>query len=224
MIINKCYLKDIRDYEDRTGKNILDLFKEVSILNVIEIIQAIKPSITENESIAFIDSYFNAGGSLYDLMLELRNVILGYEIDDDGTKDKNEGKNVENIEEYKTMTDFYMNLCQQLMALGVSYSEFWKLTTKEMYQVFNTIQIKNVTEFNNDMTKGHLIAGMIASGVWGKLPEKAPYISLEDLKDPDEIIKTPYGEMTRAEWYDYQAMLELDKDINIRAKFENKEA
>lgn len=208
MIINKCYLKDIRDYEDRTGTNILSLFENFSITNLIEIMCAMKPELDVDSCIAIIDNHFSNGGSIDELFIELRNVLVGYEIVGDGTKENDENSNVENIENYKTLTDFYIHLSMQLMALGISYSEFWSLTTKEMYQVFGAIQQKSILEFNKQMQGYHILAGLIGGGVWGKLPKEAPYIDINDMKDPEEIINTPYGEMSRA---DYKAMLELLK-------------
>lgn len=208
MIINKCYLKDIRDYEDKTGKNILSLFENYSILNLIEIMQAMKPELTEENCIAIIDNHFNNGGSIDEIFLELRNVLVGYEIIGDGTKDSDEGQPVENIENYKTLTDFYIHLSMQLMALGINYSEFWSITTKEMYQIFNAIQQKSVMDFNKNMQEYHIFASLIAGAIWGKPAKEAPHIDINDLKDNEEIIDTPYGEMSRA---DYKVLLEMMK-------------
>lgn len=215
MIINKCYLKDIRDYEDRSGKNILSLFEKFSITNLIEIIHAMKPDIQEDECIALIDNYFISGGSIEELFLELRNILVGYEIVGDGSSSTEENNNVEDITEYKTLTDFYIHLSMQLMSLGVSYSEFWSLTTKEMYQVFNSIQQKTVMDFNKNMQEYHILAGLIGGAVWGKPAKEAPHIDINDLKDPEEIINTPYGEMSRADYKILLEMLKLDNKVGV---------
>ena len=215
MIINKCYLKDIRDYEDKTGKNILSLFENYSISNLLEIMQAMKPELTEDDCIAIIDNHFSNGGSIDEIFLELRNVLVGYEIIGDGTKDSDEKQPVENIENYKTLTDFYIHLSMQLMALGISYSEFWSLTTKEMYQVFNAIQQKSILEFNKQMQGYHILAGLIGGGVWGKLPKEAPHIDINELRDPEEIINTPYGEMSRADYKVLLEMMKLDAKVGV---------
>ena len=215
MIINKCYLKDIRDYEDKTGKNILSLFENYSISNLLEIMQAMKPELTEEDCIVIIDNHFSNGGSIDEIFLELRNVLVGYEIIGDGTKDSDEKQPVENIENYKTLTDFYIHLSMQLMALGISYSEFWSLTTKEMYQVFNAIQQKTVIDFNNKMQEYNIMAGLVASAVYGNPVKDVPHIDIDDLKDPEEIINTPYGEMSRADYKVLLEMMKLDAKVGV---------
>lgn len=215
MIINKCYLKDIRDYEDRTGKNILSLFENYGVTNLIEIMQAMKPDLDEESCIAIIDNHFNEGGSIEELFIELRNVLVGYEINGDGLDSKDKNTSVENIEDYKTLTDFYTHLSMQLMALGVSYSEFWSFTTKEMYQVFNAIQQKSVIEFNQKMVEYDILARMTAGANWGKPVDEVPHIDLDNLKDPEEEIDTPYGVMTRADYKVLLEMLKLDAKTGL---------
>lgn len=212
MIINECYLKDIRNYEYKSGKNILSLFEKFSITNLIEIMQAMKPDLTEGDCLLVIDNHFNNGGSIEELFIELRNVLVGYEIIDDGTS---KNANTEDITEYKTLTDFYTHLCMQLMSLGISYSEFWSLTTKEMYQVFNAIQQKTVIDFNNKMQEYNIMAGLVASAVCGNPVKDVPHIDIDDLKDPEEIINTPYGEMSRADYKVLLEMLKLDKQVGL---------
>lgn len=216
MIINKCYLKDIRDYEDRTNKNILSLFESYKLQNLLEIMQAMKPELNDEACIAIIDNHFSNGGSVEELFIELRNVLVGYEIIGDGTSSNDdENSNVEDITNYRTLTDFYIHLSMQLMSLGVSYSEFWSLTTKEMYQVFNAIQQKSVMDFNKNMQEYNILASLIAGAVWGKPAKEAPHIDLNELKDPEEIINTPYGEMSRADYKVLIEMLKLDKAVGL---------
>ena len=146
-----------------------------------------------------------------DLYLELRNVLLGYTVNkcdiDEEEKEDNTGT-FEDVKQYRFLSDFYMHLCMQLMSLGMSYSEFWSLTTYDMYKAFEAIQQKMVYDYNRHMQGYHMLAGLIGGGVWGKLPKEAPQINMEDLHDPDEEIDTPLGRMTRE---DYKSAVALQK-------------
>lgn len=204
MLASKCYLKDIREWEEKHQINLLSLFEKVSINNLIGILQVFYKDATDEQFCEMLDNYFiNEGHSIDEAFIELRNALLGYKETDKDVNNQEENDvtgSYEDVTQYKFLTDFYMHLGMQLMSMGVTYSEFWSLTTAEMYQVFNAIQQKSIMDFNKNMNEYHILAGLIGAGVWGKLPKDAPHINIEDLQDPDEIINTPLGEMTRADY------------------------
>lgn len=207
MLVNKCYLKDIRDFEDKHKINILTLFEKVSFINLMQILSIFYKDLPEEELYKIIDEYLE-DHSLNDFFIELRNTLLGYDVDEDTKKRENSDietirGSYEDITSYKYLSDFYMHLCMQLMSLGMSYSEFWSLTTKEMYQAFEAIRQKMVMDYNRDMQVAHTQAALIGGAVWGKLAKEAPHIDMESLRDPDEMIDTEAGPMTREEykWY-----------------------
>lgn len=213
MLINKCYLKDIREYEERTGKNILRLFDKISISNMVTIIGIFNGNLSEDEIYIEIDKYLE-NNSIIDLYDELRNELLGYKYQKSSNTDNNDNStdNSEDITSYKFLTDFYMKLCMQLMALGITYSEFWTFSTGEMYQVFYGIQQKMVLDYNTSMQIAYNQAALIGSAVWGKLPSSAPRIesNRQDDFDDDEMIDTPMGQMTRGDYNLYMALEKQD--------------
>jgi hypothetical protein len=211
MLVNKCYLKDIRDFEDEQHINVLSLFEKLSVENLVLILSILYRNKKVEELYDEIDKYIDEGHSLNDLFIELRNVVLGYDVEEAEKKQKNIDANeiagtYEDITSYKTLTEFYTHLCMQLMSLGMSYSEFWSLTTREMYQTFEAIQQKMVMDYNREMQIWHNGAAMIGGAVWGKLPDKAPSIDIEELRNPDELIDTEEGQMTREEYRIYKKL------------------
>ena len=211
MLVNKCYLKDIREYEDKHQINVLSLFERVTFSNLLQILSIFYKDMEEEELCQIIDEYLREGHSLSDLFNELRNVLVGYDIEKEEKKVHDEDmKDVagtfEDITSYKYLSDFYMHLCMQLMSLGMSYSEFWSLTTKEMYQAFEAIQQKMVMDYNREMQVAHTQAALIGGAVWGKLSKEAPHIDIEDLRDQDELIETDAGLMTREEYKLYKEL------------------
>ena len=208
MLIGKCYLKDIKEYEEKHRVNILTLFNNISVKNMKELLSIIYRTDDEDLLYNVMDEYIDEGHGVFDLMTEIKNIILGY--DENKVKSLNEEQQkeikdtYEDVTSYEYLSDFYMHLCMQLMSLGMSYSEFWSLTTKEMYQAFEAIQQKIVMDYNRHMQEYHTLAGLISSGVWGKLPEYAPHIDIDDTKDPNEIIQTEAGPMTRENYKLYK--------------------
>lgn len=211
MLVNKCYLKDIRDFEDEQHINVLSLFEKLSVENLVLILSILYRNKETDELYEIIDKYIDEGHSLNDLFIELRNIVLGYDVEEAEKKQRNIDANeiagtYEDITSYKTLTEFYTHLCMQLMSLGMSYSEFWSLTTREMYQTFEAIQQKMVMDYNREMQIWHNGAAMIGGAVWGKLPDKAPSIDIEELRNPDELIDTEEGQMTREEYRIYKKL------------------
>jgi len=224
-MVNKCYLKDIKDFEERTNINVLSLFENFSMSNLILIFSIFYKDMQEKEICEIIDSLFSEGYTIEKIFIEIRDILLGYKVEDNeiDEEDNIEKPDItgsfEDIRQYKFLSDFYMHLCMQLMSLGMSYSEFWSLTTRDMYKAFDAIQQKMVFDYNRQMQLAHSQAAMIGGAVWGKLDKKAPQIDIEELHNPDEIIDTPLGEMTRE---DYKNAVALQKVFAANdAKYSN---
>ena len=69
------------------------------------------------------------------------------------------------ITSYNSLTDLYTQFGMELMSVGLSYSEFWDMNTKEMYRVFNSICIKIQNETNRELSNYHTIAEMVGGAV-----------------------------------------------------------
>lgn len=215
MLVYQCYLKDIKEYEQRTRKNILRLFDNLSVSNMVEIISIFFKGMTEEEACLLIDDYMMQNNKgIWDVFNELRDALLGYSYLEDKKdredKEAEENKSnllyegsAEDIKTYNFLSDYYMHLCMQMMSLGVTYTEFWSFTTKEMYIVFKGLEQKTKLEFNKQMQIAYLSAGLNAGAMLGKLPDEAPQMELgrsDGKKEEDIIINHPkYGEISRAD-------------------------
>ena len=210
MLVNKCYLKDIRDFEEEQKINVLRLFENISISSIKMLLSIIYRNISDEEKYRIIDEYLQSGKGLVDMVEELRNIILGYDVD----KYKNreipdeleEISSLEDVTQYEYLHDFYIHLCMQLMHLGMTYNEFWSLTTKEMYQTYDAMKQKMIMDYNKDMREYHMLANMIAGAVWNKGLKEPPQIDIEEVLDQSEEINTPYGRMTREDYKNFMAM------------------
>lgn len=192
MLVNKCYLRDIRDFEESTNMNILDLFNCLSFNNLATLIRIFNKGVSEDDAYRMIDNYLEyEKKSPIDAFNEIKEALFGYKIDIEVEDDKC----CEDVTKYNFLSDFYMHLCMQLMSLGISYSEFWSLTTKEMYQVFNAIQRKIINDFNREMQMAYISAGLTGGAIWGKLPNEVPKIDADGLGGGQYIDHPKYGKI-----------------------------
>ena len=174
MLVTKYYLSDIRDYEDTTGNSVLGLFQEISVSNLITLVMLGNRSVTEKQASTLIDVYLQEH-SIIEAYEQVKEKLLGkIDIDDE---------NSINLKEYKSLTDIYTNMCMEIMALGVSYSEFWSMTTTDMYRVFDSIIIKIQNEINQQLAIGHRNAMMTGAAVWGKLEADPPSVDFGEKRD-----------------------------------------
>lgn len=202
-------MRDVRLYEENNNINILKLFESISVENIITCLKLFN-HIDENEACDLLDKYMESDGIGY-VYNALINAFMGYDYTED-KKDKND-KNDEDddsvdLNKFNYMYEYYDKLCMQLMALGLSYSEFWNLSTREVYSTSKALQQKIVIDYNMASRLQYQQACLTASAFVGKLPKEAPHISMDSVRRDDEIINTEYGEMT---YRDYKSVLALKK-------------
>lgn len=215
---NKVYVKDIRDWEDTHHINILRLFDKIGADNVISIITVINKCDYEIAS-DILDNLL-VEHDIVEIYNELRNVLLGYDYSEtfknkESTDDEDIVNNIyDDVSKYKYLSEYYMHVCMQLMSLGLSYTEFWSLCTKEIYQVFSAINQKQLLDYNKQIQINYATAALIGGAVWGKLPKQAPTLKMSDIVDEDTIIDTEFGEMTLGEYKSARALFNLGGGID----------
>jgi len=209
MLVTKYYLSDIRDYEDTTGKSVLGLFQEISVSNLITLVMLGNRSVTEKQASTLLDVYLQEH-SILEAYEQVKEKLLGkIDIDDENSID---------LKEYKSLTDIYTNMCMEIMALGVSYSEFWSMTTTDMYRVFDSIIIKVQNEINQQLAIGHRNAMMTGAAVWGKLEADPPSVDFGEKRDvPDVVYVEGYGELDKQS---YNNLIALKSRRGIKRKGE----
>ena len=209
MLIKRCYLKDIREYEDNTGQNILRLFDGFCISKLIKVMQIFIKGIDDKTACEMIDDYMESENKgIIEVYNEIRNALLGYDYlkesdEDDKSNIEDLKGSPEDVNTYDLLSDYYAHLCTQMMSLGLTYTEFWSFTTKEMYAVFRGLEQKSKIDFNKQMQINYISSGMFAGAVWGKMPDEAPHMELgrtDGKREEDIIINHPkYGEISRAD-------------------------
>lgn len=120
--------------------------------------------------------------------MEIKNCLIGVGPNDD-VKDSTDTIDISN---YKSLTDLYIYFCMQMLSVGLSYSEFWAMNTKEMYKVFDSLNIKMCNDTNRQLQNSYNLAALVGSAVWGKLPKQVPHVDPPDpngadLDDADAI-------------------------------------
>lgn len=187
MLIKAFNLIDIKKYEIETGDNILEYFNNFSILNMLNLISLGNNNCDLSKASDILDSYLKENKTILDAILEIKKNLIG--IGDNEDIDIDEEDTV-NIKDYNSLTDLYISYSMQLMSVGLTYNEFWSMNTKEMYKVFNSIQIKLQNETNRELSNYHTLAAMVGSAVWGKLQRDAPKIDIvkhnREVDDMDE--------------------------------------
>ena len=189
MLVKNFYLKDIKKYEDETGKNILSFFDDIKFSNMIDLIRLGNGNCSEEQACDMLDKYLaNESNSIVSAMLDIKECLLG--IGDNNNNDVPDEDKID-ITSYNSLTDLYTHFNMQLMSVGLSYSEFWAMNTKEMYSVFNSICIKIQNETNRELSNYHTLAAMIGGAVWGKLQKDAPKVNMMPInrdKDVDDDV------------------------------------
>lgn len=208
------YIKSIKEYEHIHNKNILELFSSISINNMIELFNAFYQW-DEEKACEFLDESFEKGVGIYEIYLELKNALLGYtDINNESSKEADEeDAERDDLTQYKFLSDWYLKVGTQLMSMGLTYTEFWNLSTAEMYTVYEAFQNKFINEFNRQMEIEYIAASMQAAAVWGKPLHEAPKITL---KKPEEtIISTEkYGDLSLDVYKSVKALEKLGGGIS----------
>lgn len=189
MLIKHFYLKDIKKYEDETGNNILNFFNDIRFSYIIDLVRLGNNYCSEEQACNILDEYLeNESNSIVSAMLEIKESLIG--IGDNNDNDVDDNDKID-ITSYNSLTDLYTQFGMELMSVGLSYSEFWDMNTKEMYRVFNSICIKIQNETNRELSNYHTLAAMVGGAVWGKLQKDAPKVDMRTInkdKDVDDDI------------------------------------
>ena len=189
MLIKHFYLKDIKKYEDETGNNILNFFNDIRFSYIIDLVRLGNNYCSEEQACNILDEYLeNESNSIVSAMLEIKESLIG--IGDNNDNDVDDNDKID-ITSYNSLTDLYTQFGMELMSVGLSYSEFWDMNTKEMYRVFNSICIKIQNETNRELSNYHTLAAMVGGAVSGKLQKDAPKVDMRPInkdKDVDDDI------------------------------------
>ena len=177
MYFKKFYLKTLVDFEDSTGMSLLTLLSSASMVSCCTFLQLGNPELSEEESCDLYIYYIkNNPDARIEMMKEAREKILGVKQED---KEKYNSSDRVELNSMSTLSDLLRKYCSQLMSLGLSYSEFWSMTTDDLYNCFNIFQTRRRNDINQSLWDSYQLALMIAGSVWGKPPKKVPQLKDE---------------------------------------------
>lgn len=189
MLIRNFNLIDIKNYENETGNNILSFFNDIKFSNLIDLIKLGNGGCDDETASMILENYLaNEDKTLLDAMLEIKETLLG--VGDNNDSDVPDEDKID-ITKCNSLTDLYINFNMQLMSVGLNYSEFWSMNTKEMYRVFSSILIKMQNDTNRELSNYHTLAAMVGGAVWGKLQKEPPKVRMNhenDNKDVDDNV------------------------------------
>ena len=202
MLVDKYYVKDIKEFEELTGKSVISILKEQDFDGLVDLIRLGMPSKpTKDKCYDILDQYLLQGHDLLEVFEEVRQCLFGDQMTEEEQEDGI------NLEEFEYLTDAYNKMCFDIMSVGISYNEFWSFSTRDMYDAFNSCAQKIENDINRQLSLAYNSAALIGASVWGKLPKKVPQVDLVD--HSNEIVQTEYGEMTRGEYNELVKMQAL---------------
>lgn len=208
MLVKQFFIKDLKNYEVNTGNSVIKLFNEFDIHNLLVLISLGNGGCGEEAASTILDNYLmqSEDNSLITALQDIRKCLLGENSTD--IDDTQEGID---ISKYKNITELYNYLCFQLMSVGISWSEFWDMSTTDVYSAFNSINVKTRNEINKELAMYHSLASMVGAAVWGKLGSKVPRI---DEEPENRIVKTEeYGDIDLDTYNTIMALEALKQNV-----------
>ena len=190
-LIKQFYLKDIKNFEDNTGLNIIKIFDDCRMCEILELVRLGNNNCSLDEASNILELYLRSGKNYIDAVKELQLCLFG----NNNSKEKGD---IVDITQYDSLTALYRKFCSDLLCDGLTYSEFWQMNTDEMYKIANIINIKNINEMNRQLYIGYINAGLSGQSHWGKLQKDIPQINLDkfnDNPDVDTISEEHYNQM-----------------------------
>ena len=107
MLVRNFNLKDIKEYEDNTGANILNFFNDISFSNLIELVKLGNGKCDDELAYEILANYLKEdGNTLLSGLLEIKEKLLGY--GDNNEIDENSEDTVD-ITKYSSLTELYMH-------------------------------------------------------------------------------------------------------------------
>jgi len=189
MLVKRFYVKDIKTFEEDSDISIIKLFESYSISNLISLVSLGNGNCSEEHASELIDTYL-LNNDLIDAYSIVKICLLG------NTEQEAENRDTVPANKYNNMTDIYSEMCMQLMSMGVTYSEFWSMTTKDIYKVFDSITTKVIQDTNKQLMIAHEQARMTGLAVWGNLEKDAPKVGAAN-KENDMVTLKGIGTVTK---------------------------
>lgn len=181
MLVSTFNLKDIKNYEISNRCSLLEMFNELNLNYLLEIIKLGNQNISDEEAGELLDNFLSEN-SLVDAYNEIRDILVGKKYIHNDKSESAETKN------YKSLTELYQSMGIDLRAYGnLGYSEFWDMSVDDLFLEFNIANNKIAKEKQSEIDNNHMLAMMISQGIWGKLSTNPPQINknMDDIDDDE---------------------------------------
>lgn len=183
MLVQTYYVKDIKEYENENNKSVFDMFARPSVSDLVDLVILGNNKCSRENASDMLDTYLESHeeSEAYD---EIRSVLFG-----DSDSDNLDESDKMDVSMYKRLGDLFHYFCMNLMSQGLSYTEFWQMDTRDVYKIFEDINIKLEVELNKLLSMAHAQAAMTGSAVWGKLDKEPPKVDFSDeALHPEKIV------------------------------------
>ena len=78
MLVDKYYVKDIKEFEELTGKSVISILKEQDFDGLVDLIRlGMQSKPTKDKCYDILDQYLLQGHDLLDVFEEVRQCLLG---------------------------------------------------------------------------------------------------------------------------------------------------
>lgn len=179
IIINKYYIKDIRNWEEENRYSLFELFNKFDYTKLIILVRLGNNNCSEEKACDIIDRYMEVDGNNIETAIkEIRDNILG-----EDKKDTAQDTDSENNKSYANMSDMLSDMFVKLTDINISYGDFWSMTTRELNNSFKCVQEKAINSLNTQLLTNYQLANLIMAGLAGKMPTEAPRINLNKVDD-----------------------------------------
>lgn len=180
-IISDFYIKDLKEYERQNKVSVLDMFKDISLFNLAELVRLGNNGITFEEACDLIDDYLTEE-SLDELYEEIRRSLFG-----DQTSKESPDSNTKDLSKFKNITEFYSDLLGDLRTYGdLSWSESWGMSVSDVILEFSILSKRLKDKKQEKINDDYMLSVLISQAVWGKLPKEPPKIGDSDINEyPD---------------------------------------
>ena len=178
-LVKRFYVRDIKKYEEDNDLNLLlhfnDMLKGMYIRtpHLVDFVVLGNGMCSRERACDLLDNYLlDDTHSIYDAVNEIKDKLLGYK--DDGVENEDDLS----INDYDNFTDMLSEVSMELLKFGVGYSEFWSMTTADMYRMLARLNKNKEDQLNEQLQLAYNEALLTAAAVWGKAPSEAPKVSL----------------------------------------------
>ena len=87
MIVEKYYVKDIKEYEESTGKSVISILKDHDFDGLVDLIRlGIQRNVSKDTCYDILDQYLLQGHDLLDVFEEVRQCLFGDQLTEEEQK------------------------------------------------------------------------------------------------------------------------------------------